>query len=184
LRVAGFYRRSLGLDSQLISGGTRFPSTFSDAEIELAYRWIPPRSIAHLALIPSIAYRATSFSVSSASSSSRPTDLPDVSYGGPRAALGAQIPIHRSIRLDIGVGYQLLQGAGDLTSSFFPGGSGYGLDIGAGVLLDLIAGLAGRLEASFTHFSLDFGNPTGTRIAKGASDDFLGVSFGIRYQQN
>jgi hypothetical protein len=184
LRIAGFYRHSLGLGSELSSGGTRFPSTFSDLEISLGYRWIPPRSIAHLALVPMVAYRATTFSVSSASSTSRPADLPNVSYGGPRFALAAQIPIQRSIELDLGVGYQLLQGAGDLTASFFPGASGYGLDIGAGVLVDLIAGLRGRLEASFTHFSLDFGTPTGPRIAKGSADDFLGVSFGVLYQHD
>lgn len=151
-----------------------------------AVRWrLTPISTYALAIVPFVGVRLQSFTVGAPSSGERLVGLPNLSFFGLRAGLGAEVPIVPDVLILL-ARFAVLPvfSSGEIVSSaYFPTGSTFGLEAGAGVAVQLAPFLQVRLTFEYLQYGLTFTTqPTDPYVGPGATDRYLGGNAGLRLQ--
>jgi hypothetical protein len=153
-------------------------TSFTRAQAGLEWR-IYPISSSRFAIVPAVSWQLMKFNVDPPISG-----LPGTNLRGVKGALGLEIPAGDSFSLLLGGGYVKWVVAKDLIEGgFFPGGSAYALEAEAGFSLTLFGPVSLRMlfEYSSTKYSLN-PDPTGTYIATGAKDEYIGGRGMLRWE--
>lgn len=180
LGLFGDYSFSLGLKTNTGPGTPENGTSFTRLQGGLAWRFHPLSSW-RLELIPAISYRRLEFTVSPSI-----PGLADSHLSGLAGALDLEIPVGGAVAVLVGGGYVQWLVAKDLVKgdvAFFPGGSAHGVEAEAGVSVVLSGPVSLRVlgEYGATTYSLDR-DPTGTYVATGAKDEYLGGRVMLRGQ--
>jgi hypothetical protein len=149
-----------------------YDSTFSRLQAGIAWR-IRPMSSSRFTLVPAVSYQHLEFTVDPPLAG-----FPDSDLSGVKVGLGLEIPLGARFGLLLGGGYVMWTDAKDLVEGdvpFFPGGSAQALEAEAGLSVALGRWLSLRVlgEYSSTTYDLD-PDPSGTYVATGATDTYLG----------
>jgi hypothetical protein len=171
------------LQSRLTSVPDAFPT--STVRFDGGLRWnITPVKSYPFTITPYLGVRSQNFIVSSLPDGRRIDGLPNISLVGLRVGLGVDVPIvPRWVNVFGQFGIVPVFGAGEiLSAAYFPNGSAFGLEGGAGLSVNFTSFL--QLRASFEVASYGFTfstQPTDTYVAAGASDLYLGGRAGLRF---
>lgn len=145
-------------------------------------------TISSVELTGSAGYRVNTFKiVPEADYDGTPPQVAGVNYGQVRVGVGARIPLNDSFALIGGGAYLHLLSMGDLKSdAYFPYATGRGGEGNAGlaVALPWAHGLEARALVDLRRYVFSM-NPVDlgdTRVAGGATDQYIGVTVGVGYR--
>ncbi len=172
------YARSILLETKS-PAGAKLSTTASRLGAAFLWRFSPLTSLG-LVLAPSLGYESRQLTVSPAIDG-----LPNASLSGVRGGLAVELPVASRFTLLLDAGYLHWLTARELvkgTPAFFSGGSAWGLDLSAGLAVQLFGPLSVRALGGYglTRYTLD--TPTGSYAASGATDAILRASAALRVE--
>ncbi len=173
LGAFGDYSTSVGLETEVQGAGEKRGTTFSSLEAGLLWR----APLGGVVLVPAASWKRTQLTVGPAIGG-----LPDARLTGWKGSLGAEIPLVGPVGALAGAGYVVWTAKRDLVGpSFFPRGNAQALEgeLGLSVTVWSPLSLRGLFEYRSTRYSLD-PDPSGTYVASGARDTFLGGRLMLR----
>jgi len=170
------YARTVLLQTKT-PAGSKLDTTGSRLAGGLQWR-LPPLSSLGLVLVPSLGYESRQLTVSPAIDG-----LPDARLSGLRGGLALELPLASRLALLLDAGYLHWLTARELvkgTPAFFSGGSAYGLELGAGLALQLLGPISVRALAGYGITRYSLGSPTGSYAARSATDAVLRAGAALR----
>jgi hypothetical protein len=132
-----------------------------------------------------VAYAINSFKIVPGSSDTTVPQVAGVLYEQARIGLTARIPLNDKAAVIGGGNYLHLFSIGQLRKEYFPGAKGRGGEGFAGVAFPLswMKGLEGRITLDFRRYVFALNPlPMDTRVAGGATDQYIGLNLGAAYR--
>lgn len=107
--------------------------------------------------------------------------LPGVAFNGPRANVGVRLEHLGPVSIDANVGFVLAIGKGELAAEgFFPNASAFGLDASAGVSVELVPHIEGRLGFEFARYFISPKTSEADLLqAKSGADQYIGANVSL-----
>ncbi len=128
-----------------------------------------------------VGYGVQRFEIDDASATESP--VPDVDYRHVRAGAGGRFAILPRTKLGVEAAWLVITATGELGSkSWFPRGTGTGLEGTLYADVSLLGGLDARARVSYQRSGFDFDSREGdNRVAGGAVDSYLTAGLGLAY---
>jgi hypothetical protein len=177
--VFGEFNQGFGVNSTANGGTTKLTTAFQDFLLGAKLRW--PVNI--FAPYLSAAYGAQSFKLTTQAGT--PPMIPSVAYKFLRIGIGSRADISPQLSADLGFAFMPLtdagKNAGEIKSSgYFPGTTGYAVDIGASIAYRFTKIIGARLGVDFRQYGLSANPAMGAPlIAGGATDRYIFFGGGV-----
>lgn len=130
-------------------------------------------------------YAMQSFSIDpvAANDGSARPNIPSVSFGGPRGGVGVRVINLGPVGVDAMGGFTFLTTLGELgTDAYFKRAGGFGLDVTAGVSVEVMPNLQLRAGVDWTRYFLTLNPEEGARFtAPAAADQYLGGQLSLQW---
>lgn len=182
LWVAAAYQHTIALRSNRIEGGAPLPTSWSDLDLRLGYRFDLAGLGGRMSLLPSTGFHWTRFSLGESDDGGSDPLVPGVSYPSLIAGLKMRVPFKERIELEAGAAYLLVLGRGEALSGFFPDGNTHGLELAAGFSVKLAPRIELHLGATLLRYFLSFQpEEDAVRVAGGAGDESISLRTALRF---
>ncbi len=177
--IFGGFNQGFGVNSTANMGQTKLTTSFQDFLAGAKLRW----PVAIFAPYLSVAYGAQSFKLEAQGGT--PPMIPSVAYKFIRIGIGSRADFTPQLSADLGLAFMLLTDAGKNTgeiksATYFPGTTGYAIDVGASLAYRFTKILGARAGVDFRQYGLS-ANPASaaTLRAGGATNRYIFFGGGI-----
>ncbi len=184
LGLEGTFGYAPFLKSKTASGTDSYPTSAMKADFGVNWRLLPFGSFP-LVITPAAGLRIQSFLLAADSTGQLLDGLPNLQFVGVRLGVGLELPVAQdSVILLARFSVMPLLAASELISAtYFPSGSGLGVEGSAGIAVQLASFVQIRATFEYTQYSLSFQTTSSaTYVATGAADRYLGGNLALRLQ--
>jgi hypothetical protein len=168
LTIFGAYGHSVGLETEA-PGGATHGTTYTRLEVGAGLRFWPIEA-SRASLLAGLSWQMVQVKVSPAGSI---PGLPDADLSGPRAGLSLEAPFGARYALLAGAGFTYWTSAKQLVKTYFPSGSAWGVDAGAGLSVAVTGPFSVRALLQYARTSYKVSGAS-AYVATGATESYLG----------